>query len=55
MGLLYLLVGFLLLYFNVGAFIVLWWFVWSLIRNIKGLLALNRNGPANPESWMFGD
>ena len=28
----------------------------ALVRNVKGLLALNRNDPiANPESWMFGD
>ena len=55
-GLLYLVVGFVLLHFIVGAVIILWWFVWSLVRNIKGLLALNRNEPiANPESWMFGD
>lgn len=55
-GLLYLVVGFALLHFIVGALIILWWFVWSLVRNIKGLLALNRNEPiANPELWLFGD
>ena len=55
-GLLYLVVGFALLHFIVGALIILWWVVWSLIRNVKGLLALNRNEPiANPELWMFGD
>ena len=55
-GLLYLVVGFVLLHFIVGAVIILWWFVWSLVRNIKGLLTLNRNEPiTNPESWMFGD
>jgi uncharacterized membrane protein len=55
-GLLYLVVGCILLYVIIGGFILLWWFIWSLIRNIKGLLALNRNEPiANPESWMFGD
>jgi uncharacterized membrane protein len=55
-GLLYLVVGLLLLHFGVGVLVLLWWFVWSLVRNIKGLLTLNRNEPiANPESWMFGD
>jgi uncharacterized membrane protein len=55
-GLLYLFVGVLLLHVAVGGIILLWWFVWSLFRNVKGLLALNRNEPiANPESWMFGD
>jgi uncharacterized membrane protein len=55
-GLIYFLVGLLFLYLAVGALILLWAIVWSLVRNVKGLLALNRNGPiANPESWMFGD
>jgi uncharacterized membrane protein len=55
-GLLYLFVGLLLLHVAVGGIILIWWFVWSLFRNVKGLLALNRNAPiANPESWMFGD
>jgi uncharacterized membrane protein len=35
--------------------ILFWWFVWSLVRNVKGTLALNDNKPiANPASWMFG-
>ena len=55
-GLIYFLVGLLLLYLAVGALIILWALVWSLVRNVKGLLALNRNDPiANPKSWMFGD
>jgi len=55
-GLLYLFGGVLLLHLAVGALILLWWFVWSLLRNVKGLLALNRNEPiANPESWILGD
>jgi len=55
-GLLYLVGGLVLLHFVAGAFVLLWWFVWSLVRNIRGLLALNRNEPiANPDSWMFGD
>lgn len=55
-GLIYLFIGILLLHLGVGVLILLWGFVWSLVRNVKGLLALNRNEPiANPESWMFGD
>ena len=55
-GLIYLFVGILLLHLGVGVLILLWGFVWSLVRNVKGLLALNRNESiANPESWMFGD
>lgn len=55
-GLVYLVVGLLLLSLAVGVLVLLWGFVWSLVRNVKGLLALNRNDPIqNPESWMFGD
>lgn len=55
-GLLYLVVGGILLGVGVGVLVLLWWFVWSLMRNVKGILALNRNEPiANPNSWMFGD
>jgi uncharacterized membrane protein len=54
-GLLYLIVGGVLSFVLVGYLVLLWWFVWSLIRNIKGLLALNEGRPIdNPASWMFG-
>ena len=54
-GLLYLIVGFVLMFVLIGFLVWGWWFVWSLIRNIKGILALNENRPiANPKSWMFG-
>ena len=39
----------------IGFLVLLWWFIWSLVRNVKGVLALNENKPiANPASWMFG-
>jgi uncharacterized membrane protein len=39
----------------VGIFILLWWFIWTLVRCVKGLLALNENRPIqNPGSWLFG-
>ena len=54
-GLLYLVVGWVLVFILVGFLVLLWWFIWSLIRNVKGILALNENRPiANPASWMFG-
>jgi uncharacterized membrane protein len=54
-GLLYLVVGTILLFVVVGIAVLFWWFVWSLVRNVKGVLALNENRPiANPTSWMFG-
>ena len=54
-GLLYTIVGFVLMLLLIGWLVWLWAFIWSLIRNIKGILALNENRPiANPTSWMFG-
>jgi uncharacterized membrane protein len=52
---LYLAIGTVLLFVVVGFAVWLWWFIWSLVRNVKGVLALNENKPiANPQSWMFG-
>jgi uncharacterized membrane protein len=54
-GLLYLVVGFVLTMVLVGIAILFWWFVWSLVRNIKGVIALSERKPiADPGSWMFG-
>jgi uncharacterized membrane protein len=48
-GILYLVIGTILTVVIVGIAILLWWFVWSLVRNVKGTLALNDNKPiANP-------
>jgi uncharacterized membrane protein len=54
-GVLYLVIGTITLFVLIGFLVYAWWFVWSLIRNVKGILALNENRPiANPGSWMFG-
>jgi uncharacterized membrane protein len=54
-GILYLIVGGVLVFVLVGFVVWAWWFIWSLIRNIKGILALNEQRPiANPQSWLFG-
>jgi uncharacterized membrane protein len=54
-GLLYLVSGVVLCLVLVGFAVLVWWFVWSLIRIIKGMVALNRARPiANPTSWLFG-
>jgi uncharacterized membrane protein len=54
-GLIYIAVGALTAIVGIGFVILLWWFVWSLVRSIKGLLALNENRPVeNPGSWLFG-
>jgi uncharacterized membrane protein len=54
-GILYLVVGAILTFIFIGFLVLLWWFVWSLVRNVKGLLLLNGNKPvADPGSWLFG-
>jgi uncharacterized membrane protein len=53
--LLYVVAGLVLIVVGVGVLILLWSLVWSIVRNIKGILALNENKPiADPQSWMFG-
>jgi uncharacterized membrane protein len=52
---LYGIVGFVLMFILIGFLVWAWWFIWSLIRNIKGILLLNENRPVpNPKSWLFG-
>jgi uncharacterized membrane protein len=54
-GLGYVVVGAILTLVWVGYLVLAWWYLWSLIRSVKGLLALNRRQPIqNPQSWMFG-
>jgi uncharacterized membrane protein len=54
-GLLYLAIGIPLCLALIGIPILVWWFVWSLIRSVRGLIALNERKPiANPRSWLFG-
>jgi uncharacterized membrane protein len=54
-GLAYLATGLVLSVMLIGLPILLWWFVWSLIRIIKGGLLLVEHKPIlNPGSWLFG-
>ena len=54
-GLLYFVVGVVLCFVLIGILVLLFWFIWTVVRTVKGLLALNENRPiANPTSWMFG-
>jgi uncharacterized membrane protein len=54
-GMLYFVVGLLLCLVFIGILVLLWWFIWTLVRSIKGILALNEGRPIdNPASWMFG-
>ena len=55
-GLLYFFIGILTLHILVGALVLLWWVVWTVIRCVKGLLALNMGEPIrDPNSWWFGE
>jgi uncharacterized membrane protein len=54
-GLLYLALGIVLSVVLIGVPILMWWFVWSLVRIIKGWLLLMEDRPiVNPASWLFG-
>ena len=55
-GLLYSVVGLLTIHFSIGALILIWWVVWTVVRCVKGLLLLNKGEPIpDPNSWLFGD
>ncbi len=55
-GLLYFFVGLLTIHFAIGALILVWWAIWTLIRCVKGLLILNKgNAIPDPNSWWFGE
>ena len=54
-GLLYNAIGIPLCLVLIGFPILAWWLVWSLIRIVKGIIAVNECKPiANPRSWLFG-
>lgn len=54
-GFLYITIGFVLSVVLIGIPILAWWFLWSLIRIIKGITSVNEHKPiANPRSWLFG-
>jgi uncharacterized membrane protein len=54
-GLLYLAIGISLSIVLIGIPILIWWFLWSLIRLTKGFIQINEYKPiADPTSWLFG-
>ena len=54
-GVLYFVIGVVLCFVLIGILVLLFWFIWTLVRAVKGVLALNENRPiANPTSWLFG-
>ncbi len=53
-SLVYVIIGSLLALILIGWLVLALWFIWSLIRIIKGLMALNNNLPIDrPSSWGF--
>src|SRR6266704_1825558 len=53
-GLLYLAIGIPLCVALIGIPILAWWFIWSLIRIVKGILLVIEHKPiVNPSSWLF--
>lgn len=55
-GLVYFFVGLLTIHIVIGALILIWWAIWTLIRCVKGLLILNKgNAIPDPNSWWFGE
>lgn len=54
-GLAYLTIGIPLCLVLVGIPILAWWFIWSLVRIVKGMLLINEHKPiGNPGSRLFG-
>ena len=54
-GLLYLAIAIPLCMVLIGIPLLAWWFVWSLVRVVKGFLLLTEHKPVlNPGSWLFG-
>jgi uncharacterized membrane protein len=55
-GLLYSVAGLLTIHFGIGALILIWWVIWTVVRCVKGLLLLNKGEPIpDPNSWLFGE
>ena len=54
-GLLYLVISIPLSAVLIGLPLLGWWFIWSLVRIVKGGLLVTEHKPiANPQSWLFG-
>ncbi|WP_425409047.1 DUF4870 family protein [Hyphococcus sp.] len=53
-GLLYMLIGCVLMIVLIGFVILLVAFIWYVVRIVKGMQALSKNEPyPNPQSWGF--
>jgi uncharacterized membrane protein len=53
-GLLWMVIGGLTSFIFIGFLVLAWWFVWTLVRCIKGVLRLGDNRPIeDPLTWMW--
>lgn len=53
-GLLLMLAGGLLWMLGIGAFILLFWIIWLVVRCVKGIKYLDQHQPhPNPTTWLF--
>lgn len=53
-GLLLMLAGGLLWMLGIGAFILLFWVIWLIVRCVKGIKYLDQHQPhPNPTTWLF--
>ncbi|MCV0426291.1 MAG: hypothetical protein K5905_12520 [Roseibium sp.] len=53
-GILFSLIGFVLMFVFIGIFVIIATLIWAIIRCIKGLqLAARREEIPNPQTWMF--
>ncbi|MEZ5788653.1 MAG: hypothetical protein R3D62_19710 [Xanthobacteraceae bacterium] len=53
-GLLWLVLGGLASVIFIGFLLMAWWFVWTLVRCIKGVMRLNDNRPIeDPLTWIW--
>jgi uncharacterized membrane protein len=51
----YLTIGFTFSIVLIGIPVLIWWFVWTAIRIVKGSLLLIEHKPiVKPGSWLFG-
>ncbi len=54
-GFLYLLISSLLTLILIGWLLILLWYIWVIVRCVRGMKCLARGEPyPNPKSWLFG-
>lgn len=53
-GLLIIVIGVITSALIIGFFIILFWYIWIIIRVVKGMKSLSSNeAHPNPQGWMF--